>query len=131
MQIGMNLTAKLKRGETADNKDIVELYDIGLNIPTSMDPDHPFEFDVTQEVQKVSKDESSKEQISKETIMKIAFCDTDNIYAQVKPPKSLIELANLGEYIESFDATVTEGQYDAEQNKFTTNKKPESIEDKK
>ena len=121
MQIGMNLTAKLKRGETTDNKDIVELYDIGLNIPTSMDLNHPFEFDVTQEIQKVSKDESSKEQISKETIMKIAFCNADNVYAQVKPPKSLIELANLGDYIESFDATVTEGQYDAEQNKFITN----------
>lgn len=41
--------------------------------------------------------------------MKIAFCDAENVYAQVKPPKSLLELAKIDDYIESFDATVTEG----------------------
>lgn len=52
--------------------------------------------------------------------MKIAFCDAENVYAQVKPPKSLLELAKIDDYIESFDATVTEGIYDSEHNKFIT-----------
>lgn len=54
MQIGMNLTAKLERnnegGTSSENKKLVELYDISLNIPTAMSQSQPFEFEVVQEI---------------------------------------------------------------------------------
>lgn len=129
MQIGMNLTAKLERnneGSTgSESKKLVELYDISLNIPTSMSQSQPFEFEVVQEIQEKedSSPTASAKTLSKESIMKIAFCDAKNVYAQVKPPKSLLELAKIDDYIESFDATVTEGTYDNEHNKFITDEK--------
>ena len=106
MEIGIQLKVKL---------DANTMYNMGLDIPTSISMEQPFNFAVIQET-------GTGEAVVRENVMQITFGDKDHIYAQIQPPKSIIELAGIEEYIDSFQASVTEGAYDKETGKFIETK---------
>lgn len=117
MEIGIQLTVKM------DEK---TKYNMGLEIPTSITPQNPFDFRVIQETS--SGADGKAQQIRKDVVMQVTFGGGDSIYAKVEPPKSILELAQVDEYIDSFQASVKEGEYDPEKNQFTVTSN--AVEDK-
>ena len=107
MEIGIKLTVKM------DEK---TKYNMGLEIPTSISASDPFDFRVIQET---TSGKEGRETVQEDIVMQVTFGGSDAIYAKVEPPKSIIELAGVGEYIDSFQASVKEGEYDPEKNQFT------------
>ena len=123
MEIGIQLTVKMDENTK---------YNMGLEIPTSITPQNPFDFRVIQEI---SSGTDAKEEVTRDVVMQVTFGGGDAIYAKVEPPKSILELAHVDEYIDSFQASVKEGEYDPKKNQFavTTNTledKSEKAEDK-
>lgn len=110
MEIGIQLTVKM---------DEQTKYNMGLEIPTSITPQNPFDFRVIQETS--SGTEGQAEKTTQDVVMQVTFGGGDAIYAKVEPPKSILKLAHVDDYIDSFQASVKEGEYDPEKNQFTVN----------
>lgn len=108
MEIGVNLVVKL------DDK---TKYDMGLDIPTEINKENPFHFQVIQEKIAETKD-GDEDILEKEVIMQVVFGDKEHIYAKVQPPRSILELAKVNEYIDSFEASVKEGTYNEDKGNF-------------
>lgn len=102
MEIGVKLVVKMDENTK---------YDMGIDIPTEINVDNPFNFKVVQETMQPGIG-SETEKVNQEVIMQVVFGDKEHIYAKVQPPKSVLEMAKVDEYIDSFEASVTEGEFD-------------------
>lgn len=111
MEIGVKLVVKMDENTK---------YDMGIDIPTEINVENPFNFKVVQETTQPGA-ESEPEKVNREMIMQVVFGDKDHIYAKVQPPKSVLELANVDEYIDSFEASVKEGKFDEKLEIFMEN----------
>ena len=102
MEIGVKLVVKMDENTK---------YDMGIDIPTEINNENPFNFKVVQETT-LPDGKSGSENVNREVIMQVVFGDKEHVYAKVQPPKSVLEMAKVDEYIDSFEASVKEGQFD-------------------
>lgn len=110
MEIGVNLVVKMNE-ETK--------YEMGIDIPTEISQANPFNFKVVQETKGANAKEDPAD-VNREVVMQVVFGDKDHIYAKVQPPQSVLELAGVEQYIDSFEASVKEGQFDEAKEVFLT-----------
>lgn len=104
MEIGVKLVVKMDENTK---------YDMGIDIPTEINMDNPFDFKVVQ-VTTQKDTETGSENTNREVIMQVKFADKEHIYASVKPPKNVLEMAHVDQYIDSFEASVKAGDFSEE-----------------
>lgn len=101
-----------------------EKYDMSLNIPTAkLTPDAPFKFAVAQYAGNL------EDNPKMDNVLQVAFSDKDHVCVLVKPPQSLLDAAEIGDYVENLQAVVTEGTYNSSEGKFETDSTDNSSAD--
>lgn len=93
-----------------------EKYDMSLNIPTAdLTTQTPFKFAVAQYAGNL------KDNPKMDNVLQVAFSDKDHVCVLVKPPQSLLETADIGDYVENLQVAVMEGTYNSDKGIFEEN----------
>jgi hypothetical protein len=88
-----------------------ESYTANLEIPTATpSKDAPFVFKVTQ---------SGTSEGVTDDVLVVAIGDKDHFYVGVKPPKSLMQLANVDSIVNQLQVVVEEGAYNVNNGTFS------------